>query len=220
MSIFSRYFRSFSRRSLRGFTLVELLVVTAVITIITGFLLFNQAKFNSSTLLRSLAYSVALTVRQAQLYGVSVRGFSSGGTVSFAQGHGVVFSNTPPITSFTMFADLDNDNGLDSGEAFPAYRLSTGYQISKFCGVLPSGDTSCSSGGVGLGSTLNSLTIYFRRPNLDALFTSTCTVACTENYTSAYITVKPNASSDTRSVKITNTGQITICPLNTEPPSC
>ncbi len=42
------------------------MVVVAIITFLTGIFLFQQKRFDSSTLLRSLAYSVALSVRQAQ----------------------------------------------------------------------------------------------------------------------------------------------------------
>ena len=89
-----KHFRRFFSKRASGFTLVELIVVSAIILVISLFILFQQAKFNSSTLLRSLTYSVALSVRQAQVYGTSVRGFSSGGTVAFGSGYGVYLSTS------------------------------------------------------------------------------------------------------------------------------
>src|SRR3990167_11377146 len=84
------FFKRLALRSLarsRGFTLVELIVVSAIILLITGFVMFQQAKFNSATLMRSLTYSVALSMRQAQVYGTSVREFSG----AFAPGSACTF---------------------------------------------------------------------------------------------------------------------------------
>jgi prepilin-type N-terminal cleavage/methylation domain-containing protein len=206
--------------SSRGFTLVELLVVVAVITIITGFLLFNQNKFNSSTLMRSLAYSIGLSIRQAQLYGVSVRGFGTGAAPSFANGYGVYFSNP---STFTLFADTNNDGTYDAGEGLSGVggvlvSIGRGYSIGKFCAVSSGGQQDCyPSGGTGV---LSDMTVYFRRPNPDAVFSATCTGSCASSYTSAYVQLTTTGSTDTRSIKVTNTGQINVCPLNTEPPSC
>lgn len=212
--------RSLSSFSSRGFTLVELVVVVAVITVITAFLLFNQNKFNSSTLMRSLAYSVGLSIRQAQLYGVSVRGFGSGSSPTFANGYGVYFSNA---TTYTLFADIDNNGAYTAGEGLSGVggvlvSVGRGYTIGKFCAVSSGGAQDCyPSGGTG---TLTDMTIYFRRPNPDATFAATCTGSCASSYTSAYVQLTSTGSTDTRSIKVTNTGQITVCPLNTEPPSC
>lgn len=204
----------------KGFTLIELLVVVAVISIITAFLLFNQNKFNSSTLMRSLAYSVALSIRQAQLYGVSVRGFTSGSTQSFAPGYGVYFNNT---STFTLFADINGNNAYDAGEGLSGVggvlvSIGRGYSIAKFCAISSGGTQDCyPSGGTG---TISNMTIFFKRPNPDALFAATCQTGCSAPYTSAYVQLKSAGGTDTRSVKITNTGQITVCPLNVVPPSC
>lgn len=212
--------RSHSSFNSRGFTLVELVVVVAVVTIITGFLLFNQNKFNSSTLMRSLAYSVGLSIRQAQLYGVSVRGFGSGSSPSFANGYGVYFSNA---STFTLFADTNNNGAYTAGEGLSGVggvlvSVGRGYSIGKFCAVSSGGTQDCYlPDGSGV---ISDLTIYFRRPNPDASFSATCTGTCAAPYTSAYIQLKSTGGSDTRSVKVTNTGQITVCPLNTVPPAC
>lgn len=223
MSTYFKRFRSCfnnASRLRRGFTLIELLVVVAIITIITAFLLFNQNKFNSATLMRSLAYSVALSIRQAQLYGVSVRGFGTG-TQTFAPGYGVRFSGA---STFSMFADVNGNGVLDAGETLSGVggvleTIGRGYSISKFCAVSSAGVQDCYSPTTGAG-TISDLTLYFKRPNPDATITATCTGSCASGYTSAYVQMQSTGSTDTRSVKVTNTGQITVCPLNTVPPSC
>ena len=53
----------------KGFTLVELLVTIVIFVIITGVVLVNSNKFDSSVLLHNFTYDVALTIKQAQTYG-------------------------------------------------------------------------------------------------------------------------------------------------------
>ena len=57
----------------RGFTLIELLVVVAIIVVITGLILANSNKFGGQTMLQNLSYDIALSLREAQVYGISVR---------------------------------------------------------------------------------------------------------------------------------------------------
>ena len=60
--------------------------------------------------MRNLTYDVALSIRQAQTYGISVRKFTpSGGSGQFAQGYGVSFQ-LPSPTTYLIFADA-NANG-------------------------------------------------------------------------------------------------------------
>lgn len=218
MSISFLHSRSFSpKRSAPakgGFTLIELLVVSAIVLVITTFIFFQQGKFNSSTLLRSLTYSVALSIRQAQQYGVSVRGFTqSSGSVVFGYGYGVLFS-AGDLTTYTLFADL-NGNGVDDDSAeLTPYKVGKGYTIAKFCATeTGTGTLDCSDVG-----TISSLTVYFRRPNPDACFAtsanpSACNSGATAVYSSAFVQLK-SANGDTRAVKVSSTGQITVCAAN------
>jgi hypothetical protein len=200
--------------------------VCSIVLIITLLLLVRQSKFNSATLLRSLAYSVALSVRQAQVYGSSVRGFvASGSTVSqFASGYGVYYT-TADLTRYNLFADLNNNGQMDSSptdERLSPYTIARGYQIRKFCGILASDGVTqvCSDTG-----TISSLGVYFRRPSTDACFSSSvspaaCAAGAASVYSSAYIQLVSTGGTDTRSVKITTSGQITVCSLNVDPPTC
>lgn len=217
------------RRAARGFTLVELLVVSLIIVLVTGVILFRQQAFNSSTLLRSLAYSVALSVRQAQVYGVSVReqtGVGGMGTGSFAKGYGVRFNNVGCTGdgvphSYQLFSDINGNSLVDSGEELPCYKVGNGrgtdYKVVNFCAHPLSGGASICYANP---SVLSSLIIYFRRPNPDAcIATSDKPNACltpttAPEYDYAYIQLQSQGSSDVRTVKVTNTGQITVCKLN------
>lgn len=57
----------------RGFALVELLVALAIFGIVTTFVILAYGRVNSELRTTSLAYEVALSFREAQSYGVSVR---------------------------------------------------------------------------------------------------------------------------------------------------
>lgn len=214
MWIFSKHSRSSFPK---GFTLIELLVVAAVILVITVFILFRQSKFNSSTLLRSLTYSMALSVRQAQVYGTSVRESSTGSGI-FAPGYGVYFPPSLP-DQYYIFADSQpsplGNGAYDTGEELPKFTLGRGYTVSNLCAHRTTGERDCQSEG-----EINTLTIFFRRPNPDACFSTNaypgaCAVGAEAPYDSAYVQMRADGV-DTRSIKITSTGQIAVCAPNTD----
>lgn len=201
MSISSLLFPRSSKQP-KGFTLVELVVVIAIMVVITGTVMLRQSRFDSSTLLRSLAYSVALTVRSAQVYGTSVRGTASGGTTVFAPAYGVYFNNA---TSYMLFADLNGNGVYDAGTdaVVQTYQIGAGFQISKFCGVYTGGTRHCSTDS----SPITWLTIYFKRPVPDALFNS----SATESYAGAYIQISAiNDPTNTHSITVSSTGEIAV----------
>ena len=225
MSIFSHHSpRSFKahpgkpERS-RGFTLIELVVVISIMVIVTSIILLNQSRFDSSTVLRSLAYSVALSVRQAQVYGGSVFGTSTpsgacvGGsfnsTTCYAAAYGVHFSVNS--ATYVLFADLNNDGRYEPSEAIKTFTFSSGYQIYDLCATA--GTQTCNS----TSGTISPIDIVFHRPNPEACFGyATNPTACgpggTPNITQ--VQIKLQAGSDitnTRSVIVTNTGEIEVC---------
>lgn len=181
----------------RGFTLVELLVVVALIVLITAAVLVRQARFDSSTLLRSLSYSVALSVRQAQVYGTSIVGVQSGATKVYASAYGIYF-NGPD--SYAVYADINSNGTYDSATdvLIQAYQMGAGYQITKFCGIKADRSQNCS---------VTWLSVYFKRPNPDALFAD----SAGDTLTGAYIQIaSTNDAANTRSITVTSTGQISV----------
>jgi prepilin-type N-terminal cleavage/methylation domain-containing protein len=199
MWTFLRHFRSSSPK---GFTLLELLVVITLMVLITAAILVRQARFDSSTLLRSLSYSIALSARQAQVYGTSVVGVSSGGGTVFAPAYGVYFNNT---TSYIVYADVNGNGTYDSGTdtVIQTYQVGAGFQISQFCGVRADSSRHCSTDG----SPISWLSVYFKRPNPDGFFSD----SAGDTITGAYIQVAAiNDSTNTHSIIVTSTGQIAV----------
>lgn len=194
-------------------------MVIAIICIVTLVVFVRQQSFDSSTLLRSLAYSVALSFEQAQAYDVGVRGFTpTAGATQFTPGYGVYFAQGS-IGSYNIFADLNGNHLDDMGENLPAYLLNTGYQINNVCGILTnSTEHSCLVNDASGGSTLSWIEVYFKRPDPDAYFYSSATG---ETYSAVYVSLRANNDAvDTRYVKVTPTGEISVCALNANPANC
>lgn len=191
-------------RAPRGFTVIELMVASSIIIVITTVLLFRHERFNSSTILRSLSYSVALSVRQAQLYGTSVRETSSGSAVFPSYG---LYFKSGDTTHYFLAADSNANNVIatDGSEDISPpspYTISGGYMIKDFCAtVVATGVNHCKSTG-----EIDTLTVRFVRPNLDALVS---TNQSGYQYSSAYIQLE-SPGEDTRGITVTSTGQISV----------
>lgn len=181
----------------RGFSLIELLVVVGIFTFITAIVLANHSRFNSSVLLGSLAYDIALSVREAQVYGVSVRGVET----NFRVGYGTHFSGAK---SYTLFADTypvgaPNKKYDAEDSIISTYTLNTGHSIVQFCGVNGA-VKDCSSTGA-----ISTLDVVFLRPEPDAHISSTASGP----YAQATITVT-SSSGEFRTITVASTGQISV----------
>lgn len=183
-------------RIARGFSIIELLVSLSIMTVISTVVLANHTRFNSSVLLESLAYEIGLSVRQAQVFGVSVRQSATG----FSAGYGVHFSDT---SSYLFFVDTNASRAYEEGvdAIVNAYSLSQGHRILAYCGYTAAGVARCSNSDV----PITHLDIVFLRPNPDAVMSSNES----DLYSRSVITVAA-AAGDTRSVEIASTGQISV----------
>lgn len=189
--------KSLVRTALRGLTLIELLVVMGIFSIISLVVLANHSRFNSSVLLGSLAYDIALSIREAQVYGLSVKEYAN----NFQVGYGLRFS---AANSYTFFADTNANKQYDSGtdSIVQTYTFGQGHTVKQFCGVTASGTEECSGGTWG---AINHLDIVFFRPDPDAVITSNTPTV----YSSGKIVVT-SPSGETRTITVASTGQISV----------
>ena len=158
MAFTSTSSRSRFGKSPRGFTLIELLVVLSIMAVITGVFLVRNGRFNSAILLRSFSYQVALSIREAQVYGVGVKEVTPG-SGNFSAGFGVYFSSLTP-TAYILFADVNNNGVYDTGDiVVENFTVANGFAISEFCATTSGGAEQCSPSGI------SALSITFRRPN-------------------------------------------------------
>lgn len=188
-----------TRQRQGGFSLVELIASIAIFLVITTVILAGHSQFSRSILIENLAYDIALSIRKAQVFGLSVREFGVGG-VEFDVGYGVHFDLESDNT-YIFFADRNrNEKYDDSSEIVEVLTLGRRNTVSEFCGILSNGTPKCSL----LGDILY-LDIIFERPNPDAIIKSNIV----EEYASAKITVLSPAGIQW-SVNIVTTGQISI----------
>jgi len=209
ISLFKKRNTNFVLNSQAGFSILELLLVLGIFTVITTVTLISYSKFNSQTLLNSLAYDVALSLREAQTYAFSVRespvlggGFTSGYGIYFDAG----FDN-----AYAFFSDVNQNKIYDHNpsdtidpfcnqECIERFDLR-GYTIGDVCAVLVDDSAHCFS-----NSTLTQLSITFERPNPDAIFSGNCL-----NVTYKEIIVTLLSGDETgRYLSVLPTGQISI----------
>ncbi len=77
------------KKTTRGFSFVEMIVVIGIMALLSTVVIFDRRGFNDSIQLTSLAYDVALTIREAQVSGIAVKSYLEGSTLSFDKGYGI-----------------------------------------------------------------------------------------------------------------------------------
>jgi len=187
---------SFKKNVSRGFTLVELIVSISIFAMMTALVVAKYGNFNQSVLLTNLAYDMALTIRTAQTYGVSVRRQSG----SFQSPYGVNFNLSVPTQSqFIFFADVDPSNGLYDGNdvILNTYTLKRGAKIQDVC--IGTGPLDCHQESI--------LNITYKRPDPDAIICSNSCLTPLPQY--ARITIVGTDGS-TRTVAVRKNGQISV----------
>ena len=188
----------------QGFTLVELLVVCAIMVVVGAIIFASNNKFGGQVLLQNLAYDVALSVRQAQVYGISVQRFNG----AFNYAYGMHFDTSTP-TAYNLFADV-NANGLyAAGEdvAPSPYSIGRAYSILRLCAPAGS-DLACTGGTV-----VTKLDIVFIRPEPDAWISSgsvSCVPRTGTNCRASSRVVLQSPRGDKMSLKVFANGQIAV----------
>ena len=206
-----------------------MLMVLAIFTILTSVVMYNYAEFNSKTIMSNMAYEIALTVRQAQVYSLGVRG--QAGVESFDNRYGVYFNTNNGGKEFAFFFDVNppgevlESNGwcdgnvgdvnclvctLSSGECLEKNTLTRDIFISKIClsdGIDPvDDDGSCKE-----LTNEDDISVTFDRPNPDAR--SVVSSGGSDLKKNVGIVVK-NSFGNQRAVIIRNTGQISVIMLS------
>ena len=196
-----------------GFSLVELIVSIGIMVLVLSIVITQQGSFNSAVLLRSQAYEIALTIRDAQLSAMSAIN-TGGSTEDFSSVIGVHFDKASP-NRYVVF--IDSESGAtanafyNDGEQFGVLGI-----IDNRFEIIDILDTNGNSvGGPGTGQ----VSITFERPDFDARFreTSGGSLIQTGQYD---ILIQPKGSPAgsvcplVRTVRVTATGQVSVldCP--------
>ncbi len=221
----------------QGVTIIEMLVVVAIIAMVSGVIIFNYSDFSTNVSIRNLTQEVALSIRKAQTYATSVRpieGLVGVSSREFA-GYGASFSVARDVGSdqyladakkFILFADIplvfgESPNGaydqeingvcdapLASMECIETFGINTADRI---VGICSDDVTPYDSGSMIDCSDKGSVDITFLRPNPDAhiRYHNEATNETIENASYAKI-VFESAKGLRRSVTVWNTGQISV----------
>ncbi|MES2223362.1 MAG: type II secretion system protein [Patescibacteria group bacterium] len=211
----------------KGFSLIELLIVVTIMIMVTSAVLFRQSKFSSDILITNMAYEVALSIREASVYGLSSKQDGSNERV----GYGVHFESAAGASSpdsFTNFIDVSgvsiHDAVADDQNIFDYYftssdrvdkvvQMSQGQHISKYCGRV----NSESSWNCFPDNTDQELNIVFVRPNPEAHITmGTHNSGDGEAYSEAKIVVESGLGDKCRTVSVSVSGQVSVDPINPE----
>ncbi|MES2470885.1 MAG: type II secretion system protein [Patescibacteria group bacterium] len=148
----------------RGFTLVELMISISIFVFMTAFLVSKYGTFNGSILVTNVAYDIAITIRQAQAYGLYVRQGIGG---NFDSAYGTYF-NTGANDEFKLFVDASGDFFYQSSpadEVLNKYKLKKNMSIKSLC--ASNSDSTCDS------SPVSALSVAFKRPDPTAIITTT-----------------------------------------------
>lgn len=181
-----------------GFTLVEMVVVLGIFAVITSVVLARYKDFSGGIILNNLAYEIGITIREAQVYGLSVK---DAGTSLFTVRYGIHLAY-PTSNTFVLFGDVDgNLQYTGSSEVIESLRATQGNTIDDFCGQRLDGTYECGKAG-----TITWLDIMFLRPNPDAIFKSSSGQA----YQAATITVKSPGTNKIKTITVRTTGQIAV----------
>jgi len=213
-----------------GFTLIEMLVSITIITVITSVVFLQSSRFNSSILLSNIAYEMALSIREAQVYGLSVRGLGSDeialsqSQTRFKRGYGILLDgsslNGAPLTSMALFADtypleIETGDKLYTGgtggdAVISNLNLRKGYTITNFCIIKDNRYCYVQSGPNDLSLSSGRAVIYFLRPYPEAVIHDNTVSGLSNPAASAEITVSSPDRSTSKLVRIYQTGQIEV----------
>lgn len=183
------------RKQNNGFTLIELLVSMGILVIMTGIVLANYRDYNSNALFANASEDIVLSLRQAQVYGVGVKG--CGAADPFDCSYGLHLSTSESQKNgFVVFADIDGDRIFNSAIDTAVSRTTWNSKISI---------SGLSCDGVSCGS---SVYITFQRPNPDAFIATTANAAV--SMSAIVATLTDSSTSKTATVTISHAGQISI----------
>lgn len=144
----------------KGFTIIELMVSVAIFALMTTLLLAKYGTFNQGILLTNLAYDMALTIRNAQSYGLNVKSAPTATETyssDFDSPYGVHFEIANP-KRFIFYVDRNGDHTYNSGEEISITTIKGGTYISSMC------INDCSS----YNSGYQVISFTFKRPDPNA----------------------------------------------------
>jgi|GEM_PF-1026114 len=214
-----------------GVTLIEMIVVVAIIGVVSAVLLFNYSDFSTNVSVRNLSQEIALSVRKAQTYATSVRPIDGTQLQSSSTfpGYGISFSTDTSTSNkilasnkqFVLFADIPIGDKVDarygpdydqtcgapsnaSNECIETFGITSSDRIVAICTGT---DGSYSTVSVPLPKDCKgsgTVNITFKRPSPDA------TIMYNNTRADYVQIVVQSAKGLQRGILVWNTGQVSV----------
>ncbi|MES2087852.1 MAG: prepilin-type N-terminal cleavage/methylation domain-containing protein [Patescibacteria group bacterium] len=193
----------------KGFSLIELMVSIAIFTLLTSIVMVSQQKFGGQILITNLAYDIALGIREAQVYGISVKTTTGG---KFDKSYGIHFKDP---NYYVLFVDSSPANGkydgpdsgsacMAGGECLSFFRIEKGNAITRLCA-----DNECTDSGA--GNQISGLDLLFTRPEPDPMIhpLDNAGAQMLGAFSTAQVTVA-SPQGLTRTINILKSGQVSV----------
>ncbi len=189
------------KSKLSGFTLIELLITISIFVFMTALVMARYNDFYSGTLFKNLAYDIAITIREAQSYGISVK--YNEGSNSFDRAYGAYFPQGAGGTNFSLRAYNKADGYILFED--PNQRNYTLKHGATFNRLLVS-----MTDGVNSYVDASNVAIIFQRPNPEAIICVTLNAIYNCN-TYKFVKIEMKAANGViKTVKVNSSGQIAI----------
>jgi prepilin-type N-terminal cleavage/methylation domain-containing protein len=158
-----------------GFTLLEIIITMSIVLLISSLTAFGYVKFNDRLENTSLAFEVALLLREAQISGVSVRENPDAGTFENAWGvYTKIGGSGNSDSRVVLFVDSDSDEIYDgnfdncpSQECVSSLDMRRNNVLGKVCRLTTGGGSVCYPESEDLAG----FSVTFKRPKPDAKLT-------------------------------------------------
>jgi prepilin-type N-terminal cleavage/methylation domain-containing protein len=193
----------------RAYTLVELMVTVSIITMLTSIVVYSYSNFNDKIALTSAGQELAVSIRQAQTFGLNVKE-NIVGSGSFDSAYGIFF-DLSNLDRYIIFADTNKNKLYNSGngcgsvstECVNQIIFRDGVTISQIC----DGSGNCPPAP---GFTVRNLNVTFLRPNPDAVINFSDNGLTTLSSASTGRVVITSRKGLTQTISISNTGQVYV----------
>ena len=201
----------------KGFTLTEMLVVMGIVAILMSVIVFNYQNANSKSILKNVAYDVALSIREVQSIGLGAKKYSVGSTPSFNTPFGAQFNSGRD--GYMIFADEDDNRKCNESSSLCA--CPDGECLSEITSVYGGVELydACVSDSDGsnpscITDPIDYVSVIFKRPNPDAKIYASDDSNSPRNLLRIFFQSK--GDDEAQMIKITNTGQVSVKDCNLE----
>lgn len=187
-----------------GFSLVELVVVMAIMSILAAIFLSSGRTQQGERAVTNAAFDIAALIREAQAYGGGVK--ESTPSSGLYPPYGALAQPVSGTWVFKLFADENNNQKIDGTESvLGSYTLTGGITVQEFCFV------GGSSPGCGASGNYSRLLVTFGPDTQDAtIYHCNNGGNCNWQHTSAEIKLKTSDGTFARTVKVNSAGGVYV----------